>query len=177
MEVSFKSYKSKLLLYSILLILLTLLSLSTPATRLIYPFLAILVVTVLFFILVIYILIRKLKWNSISKHILYFLVVIILSLTLQLLITRYQIKDTEKCGDELVIALNNYYEKNKRFPYDMRELIPAFTNKIPKSKMGLHLEEFHYTHKQNQSFNLSFEVDSFIRHYNTGQSNQWFSDN
>ena len=175
MAVLFKRYKSKLLFYAILSILLTLLSISTPATRLIYPFIAALIVTVLFVILVIFVVIRRLKWDNISKHILYFLGVIILSGVFHILIIRYQIKETEKSGDKLVIALNNFYEKNKRYPNNIHDLAPEFIDKIPKSKMGLQVEDFYYTHDQNKTFELSFDVDDFIQHYKLSNGNQWYS--
>jgi hypothetical protein len=175
MEVSFKSYKSKLLFYSILLITLTLLSLCTPTSRLGYFFLAVPIVTMLFFVLAIYTIINKFKWGNFNSHLLYSLIIITLSVVMQILILRYQIKASEKSGDEIIYALNNYFVKNNKYPNDIYELEPEFINKIPKTKMVLQMEAFHYTHKQNQSFNLSFDIDLFDSYYKTDKSNRWIS--
>jgi hypothetical protein len=92
-----------------------------------------------------------------------------------ILIQRYQINETKKCGDEIISALNNYFEKNNKYPDDIHELVPEFIVKIPKTKMGLQIESFRYTQKQNQSFNLSFDVNWFDSYYKTNESNRWFS--
>lgn len=175
MKVSFKIYKSKLLFYSFLLILLTLLSISTPTTRLAYFFLPAPIVTILFFVLAIYTIINKFKWGNFNSHLLYSLSTIILSVAMLILIQRYQINETKKCGDEIISALNNYFEKNNKYPDDIHELVPEFIVKIPKTKMGLQIESFRYTQKQNQSFNLSFDVNWFDSYYKTNESNRWFS--
>lgn len=76
-------------------------------------------------------------------------------------------------AEKLIVACDQFFEKNQRYPLNLEELVPEFIPEIPTAKYALMGEGFHYSNRDGRAFLAYVKFPPFGRKYFSFDTRTW----
>jgi len=116
------------------------------------------------------------KKTTFYKPFLIFSILMLISLLSFLGIAKFQNEISDKRANEIILALNDFYELKGKYPSRLKDLTNEQLKSIPSTGLGLGFREFDYKPDTGSNYWLKYDSYFGVTNWYNSETNSWHSD-